>query len=286
MQRNPIQVAARLALTATLAASAAVAEGWVDKTIAPVTNPLFFEPAQIQNEFRPIFAMHRTDPEFLGVPADVRVYAAQLRWAVTDRLAIIATKDGYMEIDPEGPTKLKGWNDLAAGLKYAVIKDDANDFILTPGVTFTLPTGNREIFQGVGSGEVNIFASAVKGFGDFHLTANAGFRVPFDGDEGTTNVRYSFMADYYVCQWFIPFVTFNAFTTLTDGERVPFDSEGFDVINFGSANASGNTQGAFGVGFRSRLHERVDLGASFEWGVIDGEDIFRDRLTVDLIWRF
>lgn len=39
---------------------------WKDHTIAPVTNPIFFEDAVIRSEIRPIFAYHNIDDEFLG----------------------------------------------------------------------------------------------------------------------------------------------------------------------------------------------------------------------------
>ncbi|HTI73313.1 MAG TPA: hypothetical protein VMF06_25285 [Candidatus Limnocylindria bacterium] len=274
--------------TSALFASATVmaADDWTGHAIAPVANPIFFESPLIQNEVRPIFAWHRTDEGFLGVPTDVRVYALQLRYAVTERLAIIATKDGYIEIEPKGVKKSSGWGDLAAGLKYAIYKNDAQQAVITPGVTFTLPTGSHQVFQGYGSGEANIFVSATKGWNDFHATANVGFRVPIDGDKGTSSVHYSGMLDYYACRWFIPFVSANAFTTVSDAKRVPFNTEGFDLINFGSSNASGTTQGAIGGGFRSRLTDSLDLGFAYEYGVIGSNDIFKDRFTVDLTWRF
>jgi hypothetical protein len=275
-----------LALGIATLVPAAVAEDWTARAIAPVTNPIFFESPLIQSEVRPLFAYHRLDSGLLGVGADAKVYAAQLRWAVTDRLALIATKDGYMQIDLDNGTKLSGWNDLAAGLKYALVKDDEQEFILTPGVTFSLPTGNREVFQGTGKGRVDVFVSALKGYGDLHLTGTVGGTVPFDADANTANMRFSAMADYYVSNWFIPFVAFNSFLTVSEGRAIGLRSEGFDVINFGSSAADGNFQGAVGIGFRSRLTASLDFGAAYEGGVIDGDDIFKDRVTVDFIWRF
>jgi len=261
---------------------------WRTKAISPVVNPIFFESPLIESEVRPLFAYHRLDRGLLGVDADVRVYAVQLRYALTPRLAIIATKDGYMEIAPQaaGAKTLRGWNDIAAGLKYSIYQNEEQQVQITPGLTFELPSGNTEVFQGNGDGEFNVFVSAIKGFNNLHFTGNLGFRIPIDGDEETANVRYAIMVDYYTCQWFIPFATINAMTTLTEGTAVPFKSEGFDVINFGASNARGETQAAWGVGFRSRLHKRLDLGFAFEQGFTPSDDIFNDRFTVDLIWRF
>lgn len=274
-----------LAATATLGAPA-FADSWEDKAIAPVTNPVFFETPLIQSEVRPIFAAHRTDASFLGVEADVRLYAAQIRWAVNDRLAIIAVKDGYIQFKPEGASTTEGWADLAAGLKYAVIKDDAKQLIVTPGVTVEVPTGDEKVFQGNGGGQANLFVSAMKGWDNLHVTANVGGTVPFDSDLETSKLHYSAMVDYYTCQYFIPFVAANAFTTISDAQGPAFNSEGFDLINFGSSNASGRTQVAIGAGFRSRLTKSLDIGFAYEYGVSPDNDIFKDRFTVDLIWRF
>lgn len=76
--------------------------------------------------------------------------AIQFRYAITDRLAFIATQDGYLNINGTG-VKGNGWMDLAAGFKYALINDVENQFILTPGFTFQLPTGDNKVFNGRGS---------------------------------------------------------------------------------------------------------------------------------------
>lgn len=264
------------------------AVNWQSQAIAPVVNPIFFESPLIQNEVRPLFAYHQLDKAFLGADVNVRVYAVQLRYAVNDRLAIIATKDGYMEFDPQakGAKTESGWNDLAAGLKYALYKNDEKQLQITPGLTFEVPIGSEDVFQGNGSGEFNVFVSAIKGWDKFHATANLGARVPIDLDEETANLRYALMLDYYTCQWFIPFVTINAVTTITEGDQYPFSSEGFDVINFGSTQAGGKTQAAWGVGFRSRLLKSLDIGFAYENGFAPDDDIFKDRFTVDMIWRF
>jgi hypothetical protein len=260
--------------------------GWTEHAIAPVANPIFFESPLIQSEVHPIFMEHRMNHDFLGADVNVQVYAVQLRYAVNDRLAIIATKDGYIRIDQKGADGQNGWGNLAAGLKYALIQDDSHSFVLTPGFTVELPTGSKHVFQGTGDGIFNVFVSAMKGWGDFHATANAGVRVPVDSDANTTSVYYGAMLDYWVCRWFTPFVAVNAFTTVSNGKGLPLTTEGFDLVNFGSSHASGETQAAVGVGFRSHLYSSVDLGFAYEYGVSSRADIFKDRFTVDLIWRF
>ena len=82
---------------------------WAEKSVSPVANPLFFEDPQIRTEIRPLFIHHQVDDDFIVGGADARVYAVQARYAVNDRLAIIATKDGYVEIDLDSGGELDGW---------------------------------------------------------------------------------------------------------------------------------------------------------------------------------
>ena len=289
-------------LTAALAARAnaadtSAAESWLDNTISPVGNPIYFEDPKMTSEVRPIYMYHFLPDTFhfssgkVPLGGQVQVMALQLRYAVSDRLGIIASKDGYIQFQPKHTLAHQyGWADLAAGLKYAVIKSEEHQFILTPGFTLTVPTGSRDVYQGEGSGIWNLFASAEKGFDDLHVTVNTGFLIPNNFSENTAQLHYSAQVDYYVCQYFIPFAVANGYTILSNGNRnelpVPLDTEGYDLINFGSTDAQGTTQFTIGGGARSRIVKNVDVGVAYEFGVGNSIGIFQSRLTADLIWRF
>jgi len=261
------------------------AVSWKDRTISPVANPIFFEDAIIRSEIRPIFAHHRIDNGFLG-GGDAQLYAVQIRYALTDRLALIATQDGFFQINNDAIGNPDGWMDLALGLKYALIDDEASQFILTPGFTVHVPTGSTDVFQGRGDGELNVFVSAQKGFGDFHLSANGGLRIPFDSSEQSLIAHYSVMADYYTCRWFIPFVAFDAFTVMMEGNNIPLTSEGYDVINFGASGADGVTQATIAGGFRTRLLDNLDFGFAYQKAILSPEGLTDDRFTFDVSIRF
>ena len=264
-----------------------ITQDWKERAIDPVANPLFFESPLISSQVRPLFVQHNIHEDFLTGGGDVRVYARQLRWAVSERLAIIATKDGYIDFNPKtGLKHQEGWADIGAGVKYALIDDQEANFILTPGVKFEFPTGSRRVFQGNGSGEWDVFLSAMKGVGDFHATASAGVRLPNDLGDETAQAHYSLQLDYFACRYFIPFVTANAFTVLNDADQLPLKVEGYDLINFGSSQAGGRTQATVGVGVRGRLLKNLDLGFAYEVGVTKPYGLFDDRYTVDLILRF
>lgn len=267
------------------AAPAEANAGWKAQAISPVANPLFFESPLIQSEARPIFMYHNISDDFIGGFA--RVYAVQLRYAVTERLAIIATKDGFIQLRPKvAGLSADGWADIGAGLKYAVIDDKENNFIVTPGLKYEFASGNKRVFQGNGDGEFNVFVSAMKGWDRFHATASVGGRVPVNFDDETSSLHYSLQLDYFTCRWFIPFVVANGQTVLSEGNGPAFGVEGFDLINFGTSNAGGFTQIAVGGGFRTRLTKWADIGFAYEKGVTSPKGLFDDRFTMDLIVKF
>jgi hypothetical protein len=259
---------------------------WKENTISPVTNPIYFEDPVIRNEIRPIFIYHNFDSQFATGRGSARLGAVQFRYAITDRLAFIATEDGYMNINGTA-VKGNGWMDLALGLKYALINDVQNQFILTPGFTFQLPTGDPKVFNGRGSGQLNTFVSFAKGFGDLHFTGNVGLLIPMLRQEQNTMAHYSLMVDYYVSKWFVPFATANFWTTLNNASNVPgLTSNGYDVINFGAGSASGVTQGMLGLGFRSNIQKNVSLGFAYEMAVVKPYGLSNNRFTMDMSIRF
>lgn len=296
------------AMAIALAASTAGAYGadasasWINDTISPVTNPIYFEDPRITSELRPVYMYHSLPNTFdyyggkVPLGGDVQVFALQIRYAFTDRLALIATKDGYIEYQPKHSNGLQtlehhyGFADIAAGLKYALLDDQENQFILTPGFTITLPTGSSDVYQGYGAGEWNLFASAEKGWDKFHITGNTGFRIPNNFAEQTAQLHYSGQLDYHLSQYFIPFFAANGYTILSNGNHnrlgVPLNTELYDLINSGSTEARGTTQFTIGGGARSRLLNNLDVGVSYEVGVVHPVGIFESRVTADVIWRF
>jgi hypothetical protein len=280
---------AGLGLAAATGQGADTNAAWSTTLVAPVANPIFFESPAIGNEVRPIFMQHNLNDSFLGVPTDVQVYALQFRLALTERLAFIATKDGYVEINPDGAKSLNGWADIGAGFKYALIQDEANRFLLTPGLKFEVPCGSKDVFQGNGDGEFDLFVSAAKGLGEFQLMGSAGVRLPLDGSDESSQLHYSLQLAYPACQWFKPFVALNGYTGLSNGSTPDLgalQSEGYDVINFGAGDVAGENMLVLGVGFRTSLCKCIDVGAAYEKDVTTDDGIFDDRFTVDLIWKF
>lgn len=259
---------------------------WREHTIAPVADPILFEDAVIRNEFRPVFGYQNIADDFATQGGDLQVYGMQLRWAVTPRFALMMVKGGWNEFHPGVGPDADGLGDLGVGMKYALIDLPEHQFILTPGVTYEFPTGDEEVYQGNGDGLWNFFVSSQKGFGDFHLQANVGIQVPNEDYWKSTILHYHLQADYYVCSHFIPFVVANGYTVVNEGGAAPLDSEGYDLVNFGSAYADGETQITVGGGFRSHLTSYLDFGFAYTKSVGKKEGFIDDRFIVDFVIKF
>jgi hypothetical protein len=273
-------------LTSLPTTPAPEAVSWKQNTISPVANFVNFEDPVIRTEIRPVYAFHNIPGNFITGGGEAQAAGVQVRFAVTDRLAVFLNQGGYIQVDPGLGNSFGGWADLGFGFKYALIDDEANQFILTPGIGFVVPTGDEDIFHGRGNGEWNFFVSAAKGFGDLHFTGNAGLRLPNESATQSSIFHYSLQADYYVCQWFIPFVFANGWTVVNSGNFLPLDGEGYDFFNFGAAGADGVTQMTVGTGFRVRFTQNTDFGIAYERAVLEPKGLFDDRFTFDISIRF
>lgn len=275
----------------------------------PISNPTLFDLALPTTNVHAI-AMYQHLPDFvdttvgpLPMGGDVQVYALQFEIALNDRLSIVATKDGYVDINPDTKplwSSQSGFANIGAGIKYAFIYDDPSATAVSGTFTFEFPTGNHDVFQGEGDGAANLIVSGLKLWDDFQLAGGAGLHLPFDGQMATTSF-VSAHASYEVCRWFIPLVEMNWHHVLDAGNGRPnFFSqagggvpvvatfEGSDLLNFGASNASQNRDFVTAaIGFRSRLTDHLDAGLAYEIPLTSKEDgVMDDRITLDLLWRF
>lgn len=193
-----------------------------------------------------------------------------------------------------------GFANLGAGLKYAFIYDPSAGTALSGTVTFELPTGNSDVFQGEGDGAANLILSGLQMVGSWEFAGGAGLILPFS-DEQSTSSWVSAHASDEVCKWFIPLVELNWFQVLNAGNGTGnFSSqlggavpavvafEGGDFFNLGASNFVANRDFVTAaVGSRSKLTDSVDLGAAFEIPLTNEEDsVMGKRVTVDLVWKF
>lgn len=259
---------------------------------APVSNPVLFEAPTIETNIRSIFAYHELSDSFISQGGNAKIAALQLRVALTDRLALIATKDGYVWLEPDQVLPRKnGWANLGIGLKYALVQSDA--YLLSAGLRYEVASGDKDVFQGRGAGLLNPFLSAGVLLNDrLSLLGYTGPRLPISGNDTTfwdTSAHVSYMIGP-----FAPLIEVNWVHALDGGRRLPVDQEGFDFFNLGSRTAAGRGVVVQGYGFRYRVGDewelagkqfRAELGAVYETPLTDREDLFGWRVTTDVMFR-
>lgn len=148
----------------------------------PISNPTLFDLALPTTNLHPIFLNHRlpssitTTGANLPIGGDVQLYALQFEIAMNERLSIVATKDGYVDFNPNSTlTKSSGFANLGAGLKYAFLLDPVSQTAVSGTMTFELPTGNSDVLQGEGKGAVNLILNGLKLIDEWQFAAAAGY---------------------------------------------------------------------------------------------------------------
>jgi hypothetical protein len=273
----------------------------------PISNPTLFDLALPTTNVHPIFLYHSLPDQInttlgpLDVGGHVELYALQAEFAVNERLSIVATKDGYVEMRPDATLdKQGGWANLAGGLKYAFILDPISKTALSGTMTFEVPTGNSDVFQGEGDGAINLILSGLKLVDAWQFAGGLGFQIPFSGDQSSEGWMSAHIS-YETCQWFIPLVEVNWFHVIDSGNGtgnfpsqvgglVPavVEFEGGDLFNLGAVNSDDNRDFvSMAFGFRSRITDNVDIGAAYEIPLTNEDNsLMESRVTVDLVWKF
>lgn len=253
---------------------------------APITDPTNFEDPRPYTEVRPIYIYHRIDDDFVNGGGAAQVYAVQLRYAINDRWGIIATKDGYVDLNSDKVLRdEQGWADLSAGFKYAFYRDDYSRDIATVGFRYEAPVGEEEVFQGQGDGAFNPFLSAATGLGPINLMAGTGFRIAAD-DQDSSFYDFDLHADTKIGPVH-PLVELNVISVVDAGSRLPIADEGEDFFNFGASGSDGKTLVSAAVGARVDLTDSLTFGAAFQVPLTNGagSNILEYRVTTDLIAR-
>lgn len=289
--------------------------------ISPISNPTNFEDPRAVSDVRPIYAYHSIAKSFadeVGLGGGgVHVVALQLRLALTDRLALIATKDGYVFVRPENEIpgvveSSNGLANIALGAKYSFFRDPELGIIATGGLRYEIPSGEPQGLQGrvfrsytglglEGDGVLNPFVSALWGNDQLHLVGYVGLRQAISGVDSSF-FDMSLHGDFEIADVevgdtnlgsFYPTMEVNWVQTLDGGRRVPLSDEGFDFFNLGSSNAGGKGTVTMAYGGRWRVTDDldvfgrksgVDLGAAIEFPVSTDPGIFGWRVTSDLIF--
>jgi hypothetical protein len=168
-----------------------------DNFISPMTNPVFFEDPRTLTEARFIFFNHVIPLTAGGGKA--QLIAMQLRAALTDRLSIVAAKDGF--ITTTHPIVDDGWADVYVGLKYNLWADPCAQRLLSIGASYELPIGSSSAFQANGDGEFHLYLTGGTQIGaKSHWLSAGGVRLPVDRNDNSQSFYWSNHVDPNVAE--------------------------------------------------------------------------------------
>jgi hypothetical protein len=246
-------------------------EGGFARYVPPVTMPTLNETPFITTEVKPIYMYHKIPNDFLTDGGTVNVVALQARLAITDRLGFIATTDGYTWIDfDEGLSNTDGWNDITAGLKYAVVSDPAGGTIVTLGARYTLPVGTLETdgldLNGTGDGYVDVFASAAQLFDKTQVQGSLGAQIAIS-DDNWSYIHGHLHVDHEIFPGVYPLLEANLIAPIDGGDVLPNTSlTGAEIVDIGASDPDDIL--TLAAGLRARASENIIFGAAFEKNVL------------------
>ncbi len=283
----------------------------------PMSFPFYFEDPYITSGINFIGIWHDYPATVASTPplpwgGQIGALALQIRLAITDRLAFIATKDGVGFHDPASLPDATGAFNLALGFKYALWKTAGENWsaIVTPSLRYEIPIPQGQIFQG---GDPGVFIPAIAtGFqhGNWHLIGSFGGFAPISGQLSSSNFFYNFRVDHAFPvgreSWWIthiaPFIELNGIHWITsgDGSRtirvggtvdtvanlLPPGFEGVDVVNLGNPGVAGNDYVTMAWGVRIPFRTGLNLGFAYERPLSNTRDITEQRVTVNATFEF
>ena len=276
-----------------------------DHFIGFMSNPLFNIDPRAVTELLPItgFTWFNTSPALPNGNVWL-VPGAALTGALSERLALGINQGGYavVNFDRSHPGLFRdhlgrlenridfsgqreGWFNLGGFVQYTVVKDAADQFLVTTGLRWEAPIGSKAIFQGNGPAHLAPYVTAGKGFGDYHVLADLGYEFPTGSDGKGSDIFYGCVHfDRRMFGWLYPLVEFNwIYHTTTVDVDLPL-REGF--IDLGSFSATGNivtlAAGADAVLIQSKL----EVGAVYTTSIAAQRDFGFNGFLLRMVLRY
>jgi len=280
-----------------------------DGFVAPLSMPYVFEDPFVTTGLSAHYIWHEFPDQSITAGGSATVYALQIRVALTDRLAFVATQDGYMQFRPDLSLlddHEAGWMNLMAGLKYSLIELPEERFILTPSLRFQAAQGSSDVLAGNGNGIWVPGVSFGWGPGPIRILGSVVAELPLNGDDNSSPLFWNLHLSYPLPLGFTPLIELNGIHIMDDGDgempvklvngaEIPIETafaaldvepeEGNDVLNFGSQGVKGNDIVSFTVGARMQLMREMSLGVGWEHPVTRRKDLLQNRLYINLLWE-
>jgi hypothetical protein len=274
-------------------------EGWYN----PIVTPYLFEDPFITTNAVAYYVWHDLPNDSIFDGGDLHVTSLQLRVALTDRVAFIATKDGYVwnRNDQDLLGHSEGFLNLAGGLKVRLWEDREAERILSGILRFEFPTGSSDQYQGYGN--LVMLPSLTGAFrtGPVRWMADFGAQIPFQGNKLSSSLFYHLYADLEVCDWMRPFAQISGLYYIESGggqlrlniKGIPSVKnlkdaqtalgtggfEGADVANLGSTQVDNQNLVTWALGINVPVSEHVTFSIAYERPLTRPKYIFEQRVS-------
>ena len=282
--------------------------GWAQAPASwcnPVSNPVYNDTAFLRGEISLVHAYQALPNQVSTVggkaalDGDLNAFAVQAEVPVSDCLSLVAIKSLYLDFNPDQTlSKESGFIDLAAGLKLALVSQE--NYACTLRTTVEFPTGDDDVFQGNGEGNVSPALLFTWLNGNVGVNAAAGAVVPFNDAEESAVGYMSVGAAYRFTERLSTMLEVNWYRVLQEGDgdknfdnQLPglarvIDFEGGDLVNFGASNAESHAdQVTAALGLRYQVLDNANLGVAYEIPVTPEETGVMDyRVTTNLSLTF
>ena len=275
----------------------------------PIVAPYLFEDPFVTTNAVPYFLWHDFPEQSVFDGGALYAAALQLRVAVTDRVAIIATKDGFVWNRNGNPLleDSQGFMNLAARVKVSLWENREAGQIVSGILRIEVPTGSSDQYQGWGNGMAVPSLSGAFSTGPVRWIGDLGAQIPFDGSDQSSSIFYHVYAGLDLTPHVQPFVQLSGLRWIESGNgKLPIrlkhggtlsldtvqtvlatgSFEGADVMNLGSEQVDNLDLITAAVGVHVPLAEHVTLSVAYERPITEPKGIFQQRLTSALVLEF
>jgi hypothetical protein len=275
----------------------------------PIVAPYLFEDPFITTNAVPVFIWHDFPEQSVFDGGATYVAALQVRVALTDRVAIIATKDGYAWNRNDNPLldDSQGFMNLAAGVKVALWQDREAGQIVSGVLRIEVPTGSSDQYQGYGDGMVLPSLTGALRTGPVRWMGDLGAQIPLNSAEQSSSLFYHLYAGLDVTPWVQPFAQLSGLYWMQSGNgELPIRLktggtldlstvqgalgtgrfEGADVANLGSEGVDNLDLLTAAIGVHVPLAEHVTFSVAYERPITNPTGIFQQRITSAVVLEF
>lgn len=255
--------------------------------IGPSSNPWLSKDPRSLTEGRILGILNWSPSDQASEGRLAQQYLLQMRVAINKQWQVFIDKAGYSFVDGPDGTR-DGWNNLAIGGKYVLIRDVEHQFLLSLGLQYEAPTGEASIFQRPSDGSITGFLSAGQEFWCFwHLLGNVGVRTPLSS-EGSTLLFSQLHLDRECWGWLHPLVEFNYYRLLSDGRGVyPHNfGQGDAIVDWSAQGTVGSDLVTVAVGFKAKCSRSAELGITYERPLTDTPRVLEHRILAEFILRY